>query len=390
MTVQIIWLPILASIVEVVGRNWALTSILCTLFVLIALPCFILRKYVRIIANIFQDAPVPLSMEARDYPRLDGTPVEFCAFDGHRLAGVFIPPNPDRPLRGTLLFAHEMGSNKQSAARYCQGLIDAGYEVFAFDFRGHGDSPHEEGYTPRLWPTDREQSDVLGAIAYLEDYLERGGRPKKLGLVGISRGAGAVILGAKGVPSVRAILIDGGFSADAFLEYLMQRWVSIFAKVRLVYENHPPSFWRFLRWLSIHQVSRKLNCRFPSVRKAIARLGRVPLLIIHGEKDGHIPVAQARMLYDIAHGPKYLWICSGAKHNQAVAAQPQLYRSYSVRFFNQHLGGLASDDHLDPQGMLSDLTQPLAEPTRISHRKYSQYTRPTRSKKTSNRQRVGE
>lgn len=359
-------------------RNWALISIVLTMVVLVVVPAVILRKYLRIIVNIFQDAPVPMSMETRDYARIAGRDVEFRAFDGHRLVGSFYSPNADQPLQGTVIFAHELDSDRGSAVRYCGALLDAGYEVFAFDFRGQGDSVTDDGFTSRLWPSDREQADVLGAIAYVEDYLERQGRPREVGVVGISRGAGAAILAAVGVPSVKAIMVDGSFSTDAYLEYLMQRWVGIFAKVRLVYENHPPTFWRFLRWMSIRKASRNLGCRFPSVRKAVPRLGKMPMLIVHGERDGHIPVAQAQLLYDLAHGPKYLWVCPRAKHNQAVAVQPRLHAEYSVRFFNQYLSRREYDEILDGEGLLSQLAQPLAEPRRVS---YSKYTRPVRNRR---------
>lgn len=375
------WLVASFSLFELVHRNWALTGILATLAVLVLVPWFVIRKYVRIISNLFRDAPVPMSMEARDYDPLPGETVEFRSFDGQRLAGVLFSANPNVAFRGTLIFAHELDSTKSSAARYCRGLIDAGYEVFAFDFRGQGESPCEPGYSPLLWPSDREQSDLLGAIAYVEDYLDRHGRPKRLGLIGVSRGAGSIILGAVGVASVKAIMVDGAFSTDAYLEYLMRRWVSIFAKVRLVYENHHPLFWRFLRWLTMRRVSRHLGCRYPSVRKAIDRLGRTPIFIIHGERDGHIPVAQARMLYDIAHGPKYVWICPGAKHNQSVAVQPEQYESYSVRFFDCYLAQRRPSDEIDQTGLLSDLTQPIVDPVRISHREYAKYTVPERSRR---------
>ncbi|MCB9850284.1 MAG: alpha/beta fold hydrolase [Phycisphaerales bacterium] len=357
-------------------RNWALISIFLTLSVLVGVPALILCKYVRIIVNIFQDATVPMGMEARDYTRVEGERVEFRAFDGHRLYGRFLPSNPNQPVRGMLIFAHELDSDSMSAARYCGGLLDAGYEVFAFDFRNQGESSPESGYKSRLWPSDREQSDVLGAIAFVEDWLERQGRKREVGLVGVSRGAGAAILGAVGVPAVRAIMVDGAFSTDAYLEYLMRRWVSIFAKVRLVYENHPSVFWRFLRWLSIREASRRLNCRYPAVRKAVPRLGEMPMLFIHGERDGHIPVDQSRLLHDLAAGPKYLWVCPAAKHNQSVAVQPNLYRDYSVRFFDEHLAKITRDERLDGAGLLSQLAQPLAEPSRVS---YAKYVRPSRA-----------
>jgi pimeloyl-ACP methyl ester carboxylesterase len=363
---------------EFLARNWALISIFGTLVVLVGVPALILCKYVRIIVNIFRDVNVPLAMDTRSPDCAGAECAEFRAFDGARLYGMFIPPAGDQPVRGTVIFAHELNSDMTSAMRYCAGLLAAGYEVFSFDFRGQGSSPAGTGYKSRLWPSDRDQADVLGAIAFVEDRLERSGRPREIGLVGVSRGAGAAILGAVGVPAVRAIMIDGGFSTDAYLEYLMQRWVSIFAKVRLVYENHHPLFWRFLRWLSIRSAGRKLGCRFPSVRKAVPRLGKIPMMIVHGERDGHIPVAQARLLHDLAQGPKYLWVCPGAKHNQAVMVEPQRYGEYSVRFFDEHLAGLERSQPLDGGGLLSQLAQPIAEPARVA---YADYTRPARAGK---------
>ena len=174
------------------------------------------------------------------------------------------------PRKGLVIFGHEYGSDRYSCARYCRPLLAAGYDVFAFDFRGHGESLAEEGYKSRQWPSDREEADMLGAIAFVEDYLEQNGRPREIGLFGISRGGGAAILASVEVESVKAILTDGAFSSDTTLEYLMKRWVSIFAKVRLIYENHPPTFWRFLRWLTFCACRRRFNCRYPSVRKAMS------------------------------------------------------------------------------------------------------------------------
>jgi len=340
-------------------RNWALISIMGTLAVLIVTPALILRKYVNIVRNILDDTPPPLSMGVVDFERVEAERFDFRSFDGHALSGMVLSGHPDRGPRSLIVFAHEYSSDAYSCVRYCRPLLAAGYDVMTFDFRGHGRSSHEEGYKPRQWPSDREQSDMLGAIAYAEDYLERRGRPKRLGLFGISRGAGAALLAALGVPSVRAIVTDGAFSTDTTLEHLMKRWATIFAKVRVVAQNHPPVFWRFLRWMLLRHCHGKFGCRFPSVRKAVLRLGPKPIFLIHGEKDSLIPASQSQMLYDLAQGPRYLWIVPAAKHNQSVVVQSEQYAERVVRFFDEHLAG----DAVAPLsgGLMSDLAQPLAE-----------------------------
>jgi len=327
---------------EVLLRNWALASILLTVVILVAAPWLVLRKYVRIMFNILRDTPPPLSMGPRDFLRIQGEPVTFRAFDGLGLRGMFLFGDHAGWPRGMIIFAHEFASDMYSCARYCRPLLAAGYDIFTFDFRGHGESSNLEGYRPRQWVTNHELADMMGALAYVEDWLEAQGRPKEVGLFGISRGAGAALIAAARNPCVRAIVADSAFSNDTALEHLMKRWAYIFAKVRFVYENHPPQFWRFLRWLLFRECRRKLHCEFPSVRKAIHRMKARPLLFIHGEKDSYIPFDQTVELFAMARRPKHLWIVPGAKHNQSVVTQPQRYADRTVAFFDRYLAGLSS------------------------------------------------
>jgi pimeloyl-ACP methyl ester carboxylesterase len=240
-----------------------------------------------------------------------------------------------------IIFAHEFGSDMHSCARYCRPLLEAGYGVVSFDFRCHGRSARDEGYVPRQWVSDREVADIMGALAFVKDWLERHEYPVEVGLFGISRGACAAILAAERDSNVKCLLCDGAFSTDSILEHLMKRWAYIFARVRFLYENHPPAFWRFLRWLVMRFTKRCFNCRFPSVRKALMRMSPRPIFFVHGQKDSYIPFEQTQMLYDLAAEPKYIWVVPGAKHNQAVIAEPAEYARRTVAFFDRYLAGAA-------------------------------------------------
>lgn len=323
---------------QFVTQNWALFAISLTITFLVLTSWLVLRKYVVLCLNIIRDTPPPLAMGPRDFERIEGQRVTFRAFDNLNLCGMFLTGRHGGQPKGMVLFAHEYSSDMYSCARYCRPLLAAGYDVFTFDFRGHGESSGEPGYHPRQWASEREVNDMLGAIAYVEDWLQRQGRPMELGIFGISRGAGAAIVAAENHPAIRAIVTDGAFSSDATLEHLMKRWAYIFAKVRFVYENHPPQFWMFLRWLLFRECRRKLGCTFPSVRKVLRRMKRsLPILLIHGERDSYIPVEQSQLLYDLAPGPKSLWVVPGAKHNQSVIVRPGYYAGRTVAFFDQHL-----------------------------------------------------
>ncbi len=349
---------------DLIARNWALTAILLTFVVLVVTPIAIFRKYVNISLNILKDTPPPLSRGPCDFVRLEGEEVDFRAFDGLHLRGMLFRGRSDVPRRGMILFAHEYASDKSSCARYCRPLLEAGYDAFSFDFRNHGESSHEPGYQSRQWVSDREVNDMMGAIAYVEDWLEARGYPVKLGIFGISRGAGAAVMAAQSDPRVHALLVDGAFSTDTTIERLMRRWAYIFAKVRFVYENHHPAFWRVLRWFMIQQAQRELGVEFPSVRKALMRMSPRPIFFIHGEKDSYIPVEQTELLYALSSQPKYKWIVPGAKHNQSVVIQPERYAARTVAFFDRFLADLPPGDGFFADGVLAELAHPLAEPDR--------------------------
>jgi pimeloyl-ACP methyl ester carboxylesterase len=328
------------SVIEALVRNWAIVVIVSTVITLLIVPTLVFMKYVRISLNIMRTTQPPLTRNPLDYEPLTGEPVDFRAFDGLRLSGMMIRANPLILRRGMIVFAHEFCSDMHSCARYCRPFQQAGYDVFTFDFRGHGQSDQDPDYSPRQWVSSRELDDMRGAIACVTDWLERQGYSREIGLFGISRGACAGILAATENPDIRVIVSDGAFSTDRTIEYFMKRWAYIFAKVRFVYQNHHPAFWKFLRWSMMHFARREFRCTFPSVRKAIQRMTPRPVLFIHGEKDSYLPVEQSRLLYALAAQPKHLWIAPGARHNQAVLLHPELYARLTVGFFDRCLAKL--------------------------------------------------
>jgi pimeloyl-ACP methyl ester carboxylesterase len=329
------------------SRYWAALAIGGTCLALLAFAAGVIAKYVRICLNLFCTTPLPVITGARDFTILRGEEVRFRSFDGTSLRGMWLRAANRSQGKGTIVFCHESGSDMYSCARYARPLLDAGFDMFTFDFRGYGGSSAPGGYQPLQWPSDKELEDVLGATAYVEDVLESQGRDRKLGVFGISRGAGAAILAASSDPYIACLLCDGAFSTAEISAHLMKRWASIFARVKLVYENHPDAFWRFLYWCMMRLAQPRLHRRFPSVRKALKTMASRPSLFIHGQRDNFIPADQARLLHREADQPKYLWIVPKAKHNQSVAAMPAEYAARTIAFFRKHLAGEAvGDDEL--------------------------------------------
>jgi len=331
-------------------RHWAALVIVLTCLSLLVFTALVLAKYVRICLNIFVDTPPPLSMGPVDFKPLHGEMVRFRSFDGTSLRGMHLRPLNRTDYKGTVLFCHEYGSDMYSCARYARPLIEAGFDVFTFDYRGHGESSNRSRYKPLQWPSDKEQQDTLGALAYVEAALTAEGKSPDVGIFGISRGAGAALLAACSTPNVKAVLCDGVFSTDLTIIAFMKRWAHIFASVKLVYENHTEKFWGFLFWLLMRFAQPKLACRYPSVKKALTEMRDCPTMFVYGQKDSYIREDQTRMLFAQAPSPKYLWIVKGAKHNQAAVVEPKQYATRAIAFFRKHLAGeeIAESKILEP------------------------------------------
>ena len=359
--------------------NWGMLIMAAVLLAVLSVAA-LLSKYVRLMLNIVRDTPLPPMMGPIDYERLEGEQVNFRAFDGTLLRGMFLRPtilrgekgsridssgsgvqgpfhrgDSEKDLigedfhsgyvsaqsRGVIVFCHEYGSDMYSCMRYCRGLLESGFDIFSFDFRSHGSSSSLNGYQPRLWCTDKEISDCQGALAFVKSELEARGLDVNIGLFGISRGAGAALMSAAQMPGdcgIKAVLSDGAYSTDTTVEWSMQKWVHIFARVRFVYENHRPAFWHFLRWLLLKFARVRFKCRFPSLRKSVGHLRDQAVFFIHGRKDSMIKVEQAENFYRLSHEPHYLWIVPQASHNQSVVQEPELYKARTVEFFNKYLG----------------------------------------------------
>ncbi|HNX26175.1 MAG TPA: alpha/beta hydrolase [Phycisphaerae bacterium] len=333
-----------------IAENWAAIAIVVTTVSLLVFLVWLLSYYVRICLNIFCDTPLPLSMNPADFERIEGELVNFRSYDGISLRGMHLCHPEESPYKGTIVFCHEFGSDMYSCGRYVRPLYEAGYDIFTFDFRAHGQSYHDDNYKPLQWPSDKELCDVLGACAYVENCLTSEGKSAGIGLFGISRGAGSALLAAATDSNIKAIVCDSAFSSETTLLAYMKRWVNIFATVKVVYENHPEAFWRFMQVLVLKCAQCKMKRRFPSVCKALRDMQPRPVFFIHGKRDSYIRVDQSKILHGQAPEPKFLWAVDKAKHNQAVVIQPQKYASRTINFFDKYLCGRQdiSDDDIVP------------------------------------------
>jgi len=240
--------------------------------------------------------------------------VELQAADGVTLRGWWMPGNPGE---GTIIVCHGFGGDKADALPFAQFLGEAGYGVLVMDFRGHGESGGRTGSLGAF-----EVSDLETAI----DYLEEDGRVKdgRLGILGYSMGGAIAILAAAQDGRIRAVVADSAF-ADT--DEVLVRWFQTALPV--------PKF--PVIWAAMHWAEWRLGCHYSELSPTgkVGEIAPRPLLLIHGERDGLIPVENARRLFEAAGQPKELWVVPGAGHVGAFDAAGDEYRDRVVAFFEK-------------------------------------------------------
>lgn len=220
---------------------------------------------------------------------LDYRDVEFCAADGVRLHGWFLPAKD--VAKGTILFVHGNAENISTHIASVAWLPSQGYNVFLFDYRGFGSSAGE----PDL---DGLHRDTMAAIE--KTFALEGTDPHRIAVFGQSLGGSVAISSLVRSPrrtQVRGLIVEGAFSSYRRI-----------AREKLA-EFEPT-------WLLQVPLSFTIDNRYHP-EDDIAGISPVPVLIVHGAEDRIVAPSHAEDLFDHARAPKALWLVPGASHIQA-------------------------------------------------------------------------
>ena len=233
--------------------------------------------------------------------------------------------------RSAVIVLHGHGGNRYTSIAYASCLFPR-FTVILPDFRGHGDS---EGRHTSIGYHERQ--DVIAAAEYLH-----GQGYDRIGVLGVSMGAATAILAAAESPLIDAVAADSGFA-------MLRLAVAEGARQM----GYPKPLVRLLAHLACRASAWRLRHPMDAV-DPLHQVGRIaprPLLLIHGEADGLIPVDSAHRLYAAAGEPKELWILPEVGHARAIEQDADLYRQRVADFFERTLGG----DRAEPAGLGSGL-----------------------------------
>ena len=244
--------------------------------------------------------------------------VSFTASDGVRLHGWLVIASPNAP---TIILAHGFKGTRVSMLPWARFLSAAGYNVLLFDDRGCGQS---DGWGIGLGST--EPNDIIGAVRYLKSRSDLTNR--RYGALGVSLGAGVVLLAAAREPALVAVVADSAWADE---RPQLDRMSSVpIGRLSLPVLPYEPALVDAL-------VGARLEATSPSV--AIGKIAPRAVFLIHSADDRNTttPLTGEAQLYAAAGQPKQQWIAPSGGHAGALAAHPAEYQQRVLAFFAQYL-----------------------------------------------------
>ena len=234
------------------------------------------------------------------------------SFDGTRLVGHWLPsPNPKR----ILIAAHGWRSSwTRDFSLSWPFWREQGCSVLYLEQRAHGQS---EGDWIGMGALERY--DILAWVHGVQKLCP-GELP--IYLCGISMGASSVMLAAGlDLPArVKGILADCGFTGPGqILPHVFTRATG------LPYGTGAAERKAFRRITGMEPEEVSTT--------AVLAKSKLPLLLIHGEKDGFVPTYMSWENFRAAAGPKEIFLVPGAGHGMSYVVDPEGYQRRAADFF---------------------------------------------------------
>jgi dienelactone hydrolase len=237
--------------------------------------------------------------------------------DGIELAAWYIPSRNG----AAVIAVHGFNGNRTHVIYHADALAKRGYGVLALDMRAHGESGGDK--FAASWTSDL---DVLATVDYLQRRPDV--QPDRIGALGLSSGAHAILYAAARSPSIKALIADGtggGRVEDAInpmLPEIQQYWITV------------PMVWNTDRFTELFSGA----VAKPPIREQVKLIApRSILFIAAGQAEYEISLAHR---YADSAGPSaQVWEIPEAGHVGGIFARPQEYQQRMIEFFDQNLLG---------------------------------------------------
>lgn len=212
--------------------------------------------------------------------------------DGSKLEAWLLQPAPvtlaanPSDLLPLVVVAHGWGSNRTRVLRYARPLYEAGFAVFMYDARSHGDSESITAPSAFMF-----RADVIAAVETARRLP--GIDPDKIAVLGHSLGGFGSLLALDNGMEVCAVVTD---SMPVRFETMMRaelkrKKIPAFPLAFLI-----PPIWLIRARITQAQFRAANIPDILSKRAGSAESGRVPVLMIHSNGDDFISAEDLRQL----------------------------------------------------------------------------------------------
>lgn len=242
--------------------------------------------------------------------------VEIESEDGLKLKARFL--KNEHSIGKAVILAHGYKGNSEQMPGITKYYYELGYDILKPDARGHGLSEGE--YIGYGW---HERKDYVQWARFLVDQKKE----EAIFLHGFSMGAATVLMASgENLPvEVKGIIADSGYTS--VIEELSHQ---------LKFLYHLPAF----PVIQVTSVITNLRAGYTfSEASALesVKKNKLPLFIIHGDKDDLVPTEMAQRIFDMATSKKDLWIVPGAGHTEAYTIAEEEYQERLKAFLNDAL-----------------------------------------------------
>jgi hypothetical protein len=228
---------------------------------------------------------------------------------------------PEHANNDAVLLLHGLGDNRLGMTGYAEMLLKHGYSVLMPDARAHGVSGGDLATYGLL-----ERDDVRQWF----EWLQNKAHPYCIFGLGESMGAAQLLQSLAVEPNFCAVVAESSFSTFREIAYdrmgqhfnagpwvgrTIQRPVVEIALLMVRFRDH----------LDLTQAS-------PA---DIVASTHVPVLLIHGQVDGNIPVRHSRLI-KARNSRIELWEVPGADHCGAISVAPAEFERRVVGWFETH------------------------------------------------------
>jgi uncharacterized protein len=221
--------------------------------------------------------------------------VEIALREGESVHGWWVPnANARAPV---MLYLHGARWNVAGNAFRIQKLRDAGFSVLAIDYRGFGKSKTAE----HLPSEAMAYEDAKAAWARLVSHYGRG---KPAFIYGHSLGGAVAVELARHAPEAKGVVLEATFTS-----------------IKDIVGSYGYG------WVPLGLVQTQ---KFDSLGK-IGKL-KVPVLMFHGVRDGVIPVALGKKLFEAAPEPKQLVLVEEGNHANISWYHAETHRAALAMF----------------------------------------------------------